>query len=104
MATFSETFTRMRDEFDQSHEHRQQLLRDLVDEVKTHAAQTASQLAEQARNRRADFNAQMGNLRARVRDQRNQTRGWLAEVLADLRQGGELFHGRGSRRAAKGRR
>ena len=65
MATMSESFTRMREDFDRAHQGRRQLIRDLQAEVQNHAAQTAQQLADESEARQAEFAATMDNLRAR---------------------------------------
>jgi hypothetical protein len=101
MATMSETFTRMREEFDQAHQNRRQLIHGLQAEVQAHATQTAKQLAEESENRQAEFASQMENLRAQVTGQAAQTRGALAEFAADLHQGGAVFHRRAPRKASK---
>jgi hypothetical protein len=101
MATMSETFTRMRDDFDQAHQSRRQLIRDLQAEVQTHAAETARLLAEDSENRQAEFTAAMEQLRAEVSGQAAQTRGALAEFAADLHQGGAVFSRRAPRKSSK---
>ena len=104
MSTMSETFTRMREDFDQAHENRRQLIRDLQTEVQTHAAQTAKRLAEESENRQAEFAAQMENLRAQLSGQAAQTRGALAEFATDLHRGGAVFQRRAPRKPSKGGR
>jgi hypothetical protein len=104
MATMSETFTRMRENFDQGHQDRQQLIRDLQAEVQAHAARTAEWLAEESENRQAEFAAQMENLRAEISGQAAQTRGVLADFAADLHGGGAVFHCRAERKPSKGSR
>ena len=93
MATFSEAFTRMRENFDQAHENRLNLIRDIRADVTEKAAQTASQLAQQAQQRQAEFAALMHDLRGKLHQQARQTRQQLADLSADLEQAGNVFAG-----------
>jgi ABC-type transporter Mla subunit MlaD len=94
MATFTDTFSSLRQQFDQASQNRRQFIRDLQAEVKEHAAQTAHLVTEQATNRMADFTKMMGDLRTEVQVQAARTRDFLGELAADLRRGGEAFRGR----------
>ena len=94
MAIFSEAFTRLREDFDQAHENRLKLIRDIRGEVHQQAEQTKNRLAEQGKDRHAEFNASIRELRSKVRQQAEQTRSDLAELAADLRDGGTTFHRR----------
>ena len=94
MATFTEAFTRLREDFDQGHESRLKLLHDIRAEVQRNAAQLGSQLAEQAKHRHAEFTASLRDLRGTVRRQAEQTRRELADLAADLHQGGATLNRR----------
>jgi Ser/Thr protein kinase RdoA (MazF antagonist) len=91
MAVFSEAFLRLRQDFDQGHENRGKLIRDIRADVRELSRQTVSQIAEQSRTRRAAFAAMMGGLRETIQQQATQTRQQLAELAADLHHGGEVF-------------
>jgi DNA anti-recombination protein RmuC len=108
MAVFSEAFLRLRQDLDQSHESRQKLIADIRNNVRDMARQTGDQLAEQGRSRRADFTAMITELRRKIGQQAAETRGQLADLAADLRQGGAIFaaaggNGRLLRRASRNR-
>ena len=100
MAAFSTTFSRLRQDLDQAHENRQQLLHDIQAGVREMARQTGEQLAEQGRNRRAQFAAMMTDLRSKLNAEANQTRSQLAELAADLHQGGQIFRTSAGRKPA----
>ncbi len=91
MAVFSETFLRLREDFDRGHENRENLIRALRADVCELARQTRSRLAAQRTTRQAEFAAMLKNLRGKVQEQAAATRQQLAEVAADLRRGGEVF-------------
>jgi DNA anti-recombination protein RmuC len=91
MAVFSEAFLRLRQDLDQGHHNREQLMREIRANVRELAQQTGSRLAEEGRTRRAEFAAMMGGLRDKLRQQATQTRQQLAELAADLHHGGEAF-------------
>jgi hypothetical protein len=91
MAVFSDTFLRLRQDLDRSHESRQRLLEDIRANVRDMARQTADQLTEHGKNRRAEFTAMITDLRGKIKQQAEQTRGQLAELAADLRRGGAAF-------------
>ena len=69
MAVFSEAFLRLRQDFDQGHENRGKLIRDIRADVRELSRQTVSQIAEQSRTRRAAFAAMMGGLRDKIQQQ-----------------------------------
>ena len=94
MAFFSDTFLRLRQDLDRSHESRQKLIQDIRANVRDMARQTTDQLAEQGKNRRAEFTAMITDLRGTIKLQAEQTRGQLADLSADLRQGGAAFGNR----------
>ena len=100
MAAFSDAFLRLRQDLDQSHESRQKLIQDIRDNVRDMARQTADQLTEQGRSRRTEFAAMITDLRGKIKQQAEQTRGQLAALTADLRQGGAVF---GNRQPARKR-
>ena len=104
MATISESFTRMREDFDRAHQERQEMIRGLQAEVRNQAAQTAGHLAEQTKNRLEEFHSQMNHLRTEVRGQAARTREFLADFSADLHRGGAVFQGRASRKGGRGSR
>ena len=91
MASFTEAFTGLRENFAEAHEGRSRLIRDTRRAVRASAEQTAAELAEQASSRHADFTAMMGNLRNGVRERAEQTRERLATFGEDLRRGGAIF-------------
>jgi len=91
MAVFSEAFLRLRQDLDQSHEGRRKLIQDIGADVRELARQTADQVTEQGRIRRAEFAAMIADLRGKIREQAEQTRGQLAELAGDLRHGGKAF-------------
>ncbi len=91
MAVFSEAFLRLRQDLDQSHESRQKLIADIRSNVRDMARQTGQQLVEQGRTRRAEFTTMIGDLRRKIGQQAAETRGQLADLAADLRQGGAIF-------------
>ena len=82
MATFTEDFTRMREEFDDSFQERQQFVRDIT----AHEAE--------AKNERQEFCQQV---RDDVAAMRQENRSFMNTVLnpfaADLKAGGEIFRG-----------
>ncbi len=94
MATFSEALLLLRQDLDQSREDRGKLICRIRAEVQEMARQTGSRLAEQGKTRRAEFTAMMHDLRGAIRREADQTRGQLAELVADLRHGGDVFAGR----------
>jgi hypothetical protein len=94
MAVFSQAFSRLRQDLDQSHESRQKLIQDIRAGVQEMARQTGNQLQEQAGKRRAEFAAMIGDLRGAIQRQAQHTRGQLAELAADLHQGGAVFAAR----------
>ena len=98
MAVFSEAFLRLRQDLDQAHENRRKLIDEIRANVREMARQNGDQLAQQGKNRRAEFTEMLGNLRGEIRRQADETRGQLAELAADLRQGGEVFGRRQSPR------
>ena len=100
MAVFSETFLRLRQDFDQSHENRQKLLHGIRADVREMARQTGEQITEQAKQRHAEFTTLITDLRSKLKQQAAQTRGELDELAADLRRGGEIF----GRRTSDGQR
>ena len=100
MAMFSEAFVRLRQDLDRSHESRRKLMEDIRDNVRAMARQTGDQLAQQGENRRAEFAAMINQLRSTIGRQAAETRGALADLAADLRQGGAVF----SRRQPAARR
>jgi methyl-accepting chemotaxis protein len=91
MAVFSDAFLRLRQDLDQSHESRRKLIQDIRDNVRELARQNTEQLSEQGRNRRVEFTAMITDLRGAITEQAEQTRGQLAGLSADLRQGGAVF-------------
>ncbi len=91
MAVYSEAFLRQRQDLDQGHHNREQLVREIRANVRELARQAGSRLAEQSRTRRAEFAAMMGGLRDKIQQQATQTRQQLAELAADLHHGGEVF-------------
>ncbi len=91
MASFSEAFTRLRQDLDESQEKRSRLIQDTRRAVQARAQQTMDELAEQASNRHTQFAAMMGDLRNTVREQAHQTRERLASLGEDLRRGGAAF-------------
>jgi ElaB/YqjD/DUF883 family membrane-anchored ribosome-binding protein len=94
MAVFSEAFSRLRQDFDQGHESRQKLIQDIRANVEQMARQTGDQIQEQATQRRAEFATMIGQLRSTIRRQADETRTQLAELSADLHQGGATFASR----------
>ncbi|MGO8690833.1 MAG: hypothetical protein ACLQLG_14515 [Thermoguttaceae bacterium] len=100
MAVFSEAFLRLRQDLDRSHESRRKLMEDIRNNVREMARQTGNQLAEQGASRRAEFTAMITELRSTIGRQAAETRGALADLAADLRQGGAVF----SRRQPAARR
>ena len=94
MAIFSDTFLRLRQDLDRSHENRQTLIQDIRTNVRDMAQQTTNQLTEQGRSRRMEFTAMITDLRGQIKQQAKQTRKQLAELSADLRQGGAVFANR----------
>ena len=94
MANFSESFTRLRHDLDESHRNRMQLLENLRNETQQRCASMASQLTEQAANRHTEFTSLMTNLRGQVQNIAQQTRTQLANLATDLHQGGAVFQGR----------
>ena len=93
MTNFCDAFQRLRQDLDQAHRDRTQTIDQVRAEVKSQAEQAACTLAEQARARRAEFHTFMHSLQQGVQGQAAQTRAWLADVSADLRRGGSIFHG-----------
>ena len=91
MAVFTETFQRLRQDLDQSQENRQKLIQDIRANVRSLARQTGAQLMEQGETRRTEFTAMITDLRGKIKDQAMQTRQQLADLAADLRQGGAVF-------------
>ena len=94
MAVFSDAFLRLRQDLDASHESRRKLIQDIRAGVRDMARQTTDQLTEQGHNRRAEFKAMITDLRGAIKQQAEQTRGQLADLTADLRQGGAVFGNR----------
>jgi hypothetical protein len=105
MAVFSDAFVRLRQALDDGHKSRQKLLCDLGAEARELARQSGSRLAEQGAIRRTEFAAMLKDLRGKIQEQARQVRGQLAELAADLRQGGQVFHQRqgGLRRSPRTR-
>jgi len=77
MATFTEDFTRMREEFDQSHQDRQEL----CEHLKEDCGQFKEDCAEQMQANREWFKG--------IRD---QVRSELADFAGDLKAGAKVFH------------
>lgn len=91
MAVFSDAFLRLRQDLDQCHDSRQKLTQDIRDSVREMAQETAELLAEQRSRRHADFTAMITDIRGQIKQQAAETRGQLAELAADLHQGGAIF-------------
>jgi ABC-type Zn2+ transport system substrate-binding protein/surface adhesin len=100
MAVFSDAFVRLRQALDEGHKSRQKLLCDLGAEARELARESESRLAQQGATRRSAFAAMLEDLRGQIQEQARQVRGQLAELSADLRQGGRVFQQRqaGARR------
>lgn len=83
MATFTEDFTGMREEFDQAHRERQELyehLKEDCEHLKEDCEQFKEQCAEQMKANREWFNG--------IRD---QVRSELADFAGDLKAGAKVF-------------
>ena len=82
MATFTEDFTRMREDFDQSHQDRQEFVQGIIDDE-----------VEDCKNRQ-EFCQQV---RDDVAEMRQENRSFMNTVLkpfaADLKAGGAIFRG-----------
>ncbi|MGA2616722.1 MAG: hypothetical protein ABSF26_03875 [Thermoguttaceae bacterium] len=91
MTVFSDAFVRLRQELDQSHESRRKLLEDIRHDVREMARQTTSRLTAEGSQRRTEFTAMIDDLRGKINQQAEQTRGQLAGLAADLHQGGAVF-------------
>jgi len=92
MAAFTESFYRLRQDCDRSQQRRQQLIDDIRADVAAKAQQTAAQLTAQSQQRRAEFTAMMASLKDTLGAQAARTRQQLADLAADLRKGGAVFH------------
>ena len=97
MATFTDAFSQLRQDFDQAQHDRTQTIDKVREEVKSKAERNANDLAEQTRTRQAEFGNFMNGLRRKVQAQAEQTNAWLAELtqtrqaefgnfMGDLRQ------------------
>lgn len=91
MAVFTESFARLRQDLDQSHENRQRLIEDIRANARELARRTGEQLSETGKARRAEFATTIRDLRAFVKRQAEETRGELAALAADLKAGGATF-------------
>jgi hypothetical protein len=83
MATFTEDFTRMRHDFDQSQEDRQRLFED----TRGHVQQMACDMQEQL----AGFRHGFEQMRGEIAETADQVRTELRGFGADLRTGGRVF-------------
>lgn len=79
MATFTEDFTRLRQDCDQSHQDRLDLIDNIQGEIQTLRDETVPDL--------------IGGFRAAHNEMATQLRGDLAEFAGDLSTGGEIFRG-----------
>ena len=78
MATFTEDFTRMRDDCDRSRNDRRQFSQDMSAEVQQH---------------KNEAHALLGSFHSSRAEVATQLRNDLADFTADLRIGGEIFRG-----------
>ena len=84
MAFFTESFTRMRQDFDQAQAERTQLSQDTREHVKEMARGMQQQLA--------GFRHDMENMRDEIAQQAGDVRTGLKELSTDLHTGGNVFH------------
>jgi gamma-glutamyl:cysteine ligase YbdK (ATP-grasp superfamily) len=83
MATFTEEFTRMRQDFDQAEADRHQLFHDTQEQVKNMAQGVKEQLAE--------FRQNMRDMHDKIAEMASQVRTGLREMSTDLHTGGNIF-------------
>lgn len=94
MQFFSETFSRLRQDADESHRKRMSLIHELRTAIANEASQNGRQLAAGAQRRRQEFKAMMTDIRGTIQRQARDTRDRLAAMAADLRAGGATFNHR----------
>jgi hypothetical protein len=94
MHTFSETFSRLRQDADESHRKRMTLIRDLQAAIARDASEAGRRLAAGAQRRRQEFKAMMTDIRGTIQRQACETRDRLAAMAADLHAGGATFNHR----------
>ena len=83
MATFTDDFTRMRQDFDQAQADRDQLFHDTREHVQNMANGVKEQLA--------GFRQNMRDMHDDIAEKASQVRTGLREMSTDLRTGGNIF-------------
>jgi len=83
MATFTEDFTRMRQEFDQSQDDRQRLF--------GHTREQVEQMACGVREQLAGFQQEFQQMRGDIAEAADRVRTGLREFGTDLKGGGRVF-------------
>ena len=83
MATFTDEFTRMRQDFDQAQADRDQLFHDTREHVQNMANGVKEQLA--------GFRQNMRDMHDELAEKASQVRTGLREMSTDLRTGGNIF-------------
>jgi len=96
MATFTEEFTRMRQDFDQAQADRDQLFRDTRDHVQSMAQGVKDQLAGFRRN--------MQDVHEKIAESASQVRTELREMSTDLHGGGNIFRKGSCPKASRSRK
>jgi methyl-accepting chemotaxis protein len=83
MATFTDEFTKMRQDFDEAQDSRHQLLEDTRQQVQ--------QMAQGVKEQLAGFRGELEHMREEIAEAANRTRTELKELGADLHTGGDIF-------------
>jgi Asp-tRNA(Asn)/Glu-tRNA(Gln) amidotransferase C subunit len=83
MATFTEEFTRMRQDFDQAQDERHQLFQDTREHVRNMVRGVKDQLA--------GFRQNMQDMHDGIAEKADQVRTELREMSTDLHAGGAIF-------------
>ncbi len=96
MATFTEEFTRMRQDLDQAQAERQQLFQDTREHVKNMAQGVQDQLA--------GFRQNMRNVHDEIAEMASQVRTELREMSTDLHTGGNVFRKGSSPKASRAKK
>jgi hypothetical protein len=83
MATFTEEFTRVREDCDQAHEERRQILEDTRKQVE--------QMAHDVQEQLMGFRDNMQKMHGEIAEAANQVRTNLKDLAVDLKTGGSIF-------------
>jgi len=96
MATFTEEFTRMRQDFDQAQADRHQLFHDTREHVQN--------MAQGVKDQMAGFRQNMRDMHDGIAEAASQVRTGLREMSTDLHTGGNIFRKGSSPKASRAKK